>query len=430
MELPKAESWWWSIAESTASLFDAAIAELKNERHQSILRCRLGLKEEFQTLAAIADDFGVSKQRIAQLQKHAVVRLQVGRGAASVALRFVLRVLLSTGFKAPRTDAPTSVYQLENHLFGGKHKPIFLDLCGSIIAFSSDQKAVIESDVRKIYAKEREQLKKESLDLYRLGRVKREIEHVIWPTQVKKTSLPFSRAREVNDENNVGVLESKINNRLIHFESGLEMVFYEMLEKGHELISCYQEQPCAIEYKIDGRVRKYYPDAAVQLASGDCFLVEVKPFFRLFLYQNILKISAALELCELNGCGFLLFTGRNISTEFDKIMIGSAHAMIYSLVSTERALGFREFKNVAKETTFRDLCAAIMHHNIRFDLAPFSVSRAHPQDEPHFGRFRNALGRYLSPPLHSQTMQDVDSSDLSVVFRAKQDTPPSGNSLS
>jgi hypothetical protein len=102
--------------------------------------------------------------------------------------------------------------------------------------------------------------------------------------------------------------------RMVACESGMEMRVLSWLERSPEVL-WYQEQPATVPYVLHGKNRLYYPDAAVWDSEHRVVIVEVKPIFKMFRQDTIVKAIAALGHFGPRGIGYLLIdaTGRTLA---------------------------------------------------------------------------------------------------------------------
>lgn len=100
-------------------------------------------------------------------------------------------------------------------------------------------------------------------------------------------------------------LKSEKLGRSVACESGTELRVFTWFERSAE-IRWYQEQPLSVPYIHRGRARRYYPDAAVWDHQGRVVVVEVKPLFTMYREETLAKAIAALKFLEPRGIGYLL----------------------------------------------------------------------------------------------------------------------------
>jgi len=106
-------------------------------------------------------------------------------------------------------------------------------------------------------------------------------------------------------ESNVIFFRSEKLRRNVACESGSELRVISWLERSPEVV-WYQEQPVAVPYTVNGRNVLYTPDAAVLDKQGRVIVIEVKPVFRMFRQETLIKSLAALSYFAARGIGYLL----------------------------------------------------------------------------------------------------------------------------
>ena len=107
-----------------------------------------------------------------------------------------------------------------------------------------------------------------------------------------------------------GYVPSLKEGRMIGVESILERDCVILLEVDPR-VRAFSEQPCTIEYVIDGKKYKYTPDFAVD-RDGQLGFVEVKPQAKATKPKNIRKFEAIRAVFAKNGHSFTVLTEMNI----------------------------------------------------------------------------------------------------------------------
>jgi hypothetical protein len=96
-------------------------------------------------------------------------------------------------------------------------------------------------------------------------------------------------------------LDSTKLGREVQCESLLEHRFFALLEL-LGTVNRYQEQPCRIDYRLDGWSRPYHPDVLIVLRDGRAILAELKPAHQVALFPNLVN-WAALALAPVRSGG-------------------------------------------------------------------------------------------------------------------------------
>lgn len=107
--------------------------------------------------------------------------------------------------------------------------------------------------------------------------------------------------------NITGAVPSRKVGRIVHFESLTERAYIYLLEYDDQ-VTHYEEQPCRIDYAVEGQRRHYTPDFAVSWREGLPSLIECKPTTHLDDEDNRLKWTAAQLWCARHGYTFAVVT--------------------------------------------------------------------------------------------------------------------------
>lgn len=108
-----------------------------------------------------------------------------------------------------------------------------------------------------------------------------------------------------------GYVESKKNNKNMHYRSSYEEQVYNCLENMGEVLS-YDVEPFGIPYYYKGKSHKYYPDLKIQMNDGSVVIWEIKPSVQTATKQNSSKFKAAEYFCQLRGWKFEVITEQRI----------------------------------------------------------------------------------------------------------------------
>ena len=104
---------------------------------------------------------------------------------------------------------------------------------------------------------------------------------------------------------------SKKNQRMVRCESLLELDFVRSAEFARNVIR-YEEQPVTIDYRLDGRPRRYTPDFLLTWRDGTRWYVEVKPSELLAMEKNQEKFLAITEFFKDRGQRFITIDEKQI----------------------------------------------------------------------------------------------------------------------
>lgn len=260
-------------------LVSAAAESLSKERDRDVLLMRLGTDEHAHTLAEIAVKWGVSRERVRQIQERAFRRLAAKsryEGTPGAALRKLINTV---------SDSPYEIAIWAHHI---AHHNFMTSpqLAANFILCTAGILKIKRVEIVGFFSTISRLQKEKLRELDRSRAAKERVESVLsgwldktdWPSVIAPPPpvAQVSSQRVVNDSDIAGHFYSQKLERTVQYESGLELDIMTLLERS-EQVSFYQEQPVAIPYSFKGRLRKYYPDLLVATVDGRCLLVEVKP---------------------------------------------------------------------------------------------------------------------------------------------------------
>lgn len=104
-----------------------------------------------------------------------------------------------------------------------------------------------------------------------------------------------------------GTYQSEKTKRTVNFRSGLELKFYEKLEKNPN-VKDYRVENVNIEYFFEGSKHTYIPDVLVEYADGKIEMWEIKPKSQTKWPKNIAKWTAANSYCRKRNWEFIVVT--------------------------------------------------------------------------------------------------------------------------
>lgn len=338
-----------------------------SERESAILIRRLGLEGDAETLQAIGDDLGVTRERIRQLEARAlqrVLRLSKRRRLADVDSREDPGVTLRAEFGRLRQDERGRL--LTEALPGAARRPttvlvgLLLDLDPAVV----DQ--WLDRYFHRLLATDREQRSET-----RLASVLR---NALGEPAPRRSYLPVRSARQL--EAGALRLSSEKLAREIEAESGLELQVYRALDESDSVVS-YLEQPVSLAYEWRGMIRRYFPDVAVKLADDRHFLLEVKPAFKWAEALNHAKWAAALQWCEQRGWKFVVTDCR---TSLDQFLDGGSEvgAAVLNEFSDRWNANWHEFHRawIGEGLRAMDIVPTALAYGFAFDRRPFRVVRS------------------------------------------------------
>ncbi|MDU3411728.1 sigma factor-like helix-turn-helix DNA-binding protein [Clostridium sp.] len=348
---------------------------LKKERVIKIIKQRfLGY-----TLRQIGDEFGVSHERIRQLQEKGIRRL---RGA----------------YKNNNSEFRHFIEQI---FFYDKDE--YLNLCAFYDIFLNSEKRNYSSSIFKIILNDEESKKvhERKMEYYKLfnenkikNRVKENaikkfdtkvLNKVNWPnkcTLVNNEMVELLRPkRSINDkgEGNSGSYYSNKCKCMINYESLLELKIY-MLMENCEKVKYYREQAIEVPYyrNVTG---KYYPDFICILEDRKIFIGEIKPISNMLSSDNMCKYIALKEFCQSRGFGYIMLDTRFSYDEF-LLFIDSIESNqkfekeIFKQLKELGEINIEDYRKVRNEynVSYYQLYKAIKKYHLNYTQFPFRLS--------------------------------------------------------
>ncbi|RJT17803.1 sigma factor-like helix-turn-helix DNA-binding protein [Buttiauxella izardii] len=369
-------------------LVSAAVESLSKERDRDVLLMRLGTDEHPHTLAEIAFKWGISRERVRQIQERAFRRLAANsrdEGTPGAALKKLIKAVSDSPYeiaiwahRIAHRDFMTSPKLAANFILctTGILKVKRVEIVGFFSAISHQQKANLRELNRGRAAKDRV----ESV-------LSGWLNNTYWPSIIAPPppAAQLSSQRVVNDSDIAGHFYSQKLERTVQYESGLELDIMTLLERS-DLVSFYQEQPVAIPYSFKGRLRHYYPDLLVSTIDGRCLLVEVKPTDSMALSINRVKANAGRAWAHARGWGWLVVSDRHTLRQLEEHVIPAAK---WALIENEL--------NASGVLNWRDMMELRMRHELtRFDLTAFIIQSGAEVDRSYRITARNVSDSRLA----------------------------------
>ena len=296
-------------------LLDASeelLADLGSARTRHILEERLGIRGDVPTLAALGVEYGLSRERIRQIQEQG---LRTAARTARTSRRTGLSAFLLDPIESANLSIETAFMESSASLVMVGASPVLTDLVRRVLGVPKQSLAAVRSRIEQLRRTQAAQDTLDSADHWVRAHV---IDAAWWPPE--RDGALFARriapARDV-DASGLGVsgtfFSTKMSRR-VQYESTLEQAFLLRLERAPMVLS-YQEQPMIIPFEWYGSPRIYVPDCIVLLDDGRSLLVEIKPQFLMLDALNQAKMTAAHSWCADNGVGLLYTDGRVGSRE-------------------------------------------------------------------------------------------------------------------
>lgn len=369
------------IEEEFYELLYAAQKEVLNEREQRIFSERFGLENGIKTLEEIGREEKVSRERIRQIIKKCINKI---KGKRNFALRKKIcdnPCLHLINFLEDNFATFCGKYK-ENHNVGlDSILYFFMSVPYQItwlilrLLFSKNideiTKFIINAinHAKKVEQEERiKELKQKKSD----GKASFFLEKISWPSKphliTDEEISKLSRERNVNPENNSGVVFSQKSKKEVQYESVLEMHFMNIMENSNDVL-LYQEQP----FRLSWDKYVYYPDIFVILKDRRAFIVEIKPLLGMAIKHNILKFRTLWKFCSKNGYGMLVTDCRTSFMDLlERSIPRDYETDILQYISTKpMALSkYKEIKNNYKVKTI-DFVSLVIQNKLIWTSFPF-----------------------------------------------------------
>lgn len=307
---------------SLVELLAYCIGRLADGRDREVLNTRVGLSGCGVTLSRLGDEFGVTRERIRQLEARGIRKLRPP--PSELALPSRLKKWLG------EVDSEKLARVAFDELPYGYHLTIFKVLA-KIAQVSAASAGELISDAERALSSLRTEKAQENRDQqfedemgipFVNGRVSLDLSKVLewawtpagWGADTGYKMDSWKRCRtpaaDSTSEFEKGKFWSRKNQRPIYYDSGVERAVLGGLEQD-ERVLWYVEQPFKIEYDApDGSRRFYFPDVLVCLDGQGIIVVEVKPVIQMIQEVNVAKFSALKRFCFNNGFAFAVTDGK------------------------------------------------------------------------------------------------------------------------
>nr|BEK71108.1 hypothetical protein KPHV_83350 [Kitasatospora purpeofusca] len=394
---------WSAIAERDddttmvlRELLAAAVDEIPAERSRQILARRIGAgDQDAQSMEKIAGAFGLSRERVRQLQNRTVRAMARARTPATSRLRALLSDLGRLEGPPPEHDdgpgsaerlldlsqvlcpsmAPRQAVALLAALTGVRKLP-----ADNLAAQAMTIRVLRQDTARRESSRQGRVERAEA----RWSRLDRDVRWFGTPESAPpRTELEALRQAD-GEEPGSGSWHCPKLGRAVAYESETELRVIQLLSFAPQ-VAYYQEQPLAIGYGFDGRSRTYFPDLLVATTDGRCVLVEVKPVFEMATAVNLAKYRALETLCRERGWGLLVTDGNRTHALLeehrpDPRLIG----VIGPLLARGTVLGWPQVLTAAGEQRpgSLDIASLVLRHGWDWRTRPFRLRAGESVPEP------------------------------------------------
>lgn len=385
----------------------ACLDAAKNERQRLIVARRYGLDGDgWQSLAAVAAslDPPVSRERVRQILDDALIRVKrrgsrerrggQGGGPCAALLRHAEEVA-----GPHRSGWQQAVWERLNDDSSAIPPQEAMVLVAYFSATHRNRRqaeAAVEPFLRQL----REQTRRTRREARVQARWADRAAHLqglldrytIWCAQPRVlTPDDVRRLRPARSVRHDGIglalpLDSTKLGREVQCESLLEHRFFALLEL-LGTVNRYQEQPCRIDYRLDGWSRPYHPDVLIVLRDGRAILAELKPAHQVALFPNLVKWAALARACE--EWGFGLFIGSDkyaVQQVLERPVPRTFEDGLLAAVD-DHVVRWREYAELLRrfDADHQAMAAIVLRHGLELRLGPFRLSRLPSNDAVEVG---------------------------------------------
>ncbi len=316
-----------------AALVNAVHACVPNRRDCRVAIQCLGLVADGQpaTLAAIGEVLGISRERVRQLRVRGFRRINAALSRRVISAATVRAVLIAESGDLDWTDpeivAPFVVKNVSDFLAAATQLTVMC--CKAAGATRHDLLEAAENAAAKA-CRDPVGGGDGMFDRW-LDSASKAIGAL---ARFQSPPVDLTGRKRMPRESNVMFFRSEKLRRNVACESGSELRVISWLERSPEVV-WYQEQPVVVPYTMNGLNKPYTPDAAVLDKEGRVVVIEVKPVFRMYRQDTLIKSLAALSYFTARGIGYLLIdaSGRTLADVACKSYDESAAREVESLFS-------------------------------------------------------------------------------------------------
>lgn len=336
-----------------------------DERHAQVLELRLGLgSHEPMTLQQVGEEFGVSRERIRQLQVRALTRLPSLARRAGILNDERADLTRQSGLAWLRGLRQTERVEQIERTFPGADVRLVAALLNLICGLHA---ATIEQwfEFERLRAAQQRHQERANIDIEKIS-----ANACDSAPQLGGEQFPTTPKREPDTKQH-SFWSQKLS-RSIAADSAFELGFLERLDMSQQVVD-FCEQPLAISYLFQGLERRYFPDVAIKLVDGRCTVVEVKPLMFWADSINLEKWSAAQQWCSTRGWGFLVWDKQVTSSSFPLKPWIAEGAVLKKLVGS----GWVDLRQgwLSEGLALTSLVPAALVHGFAFEKKPFRLIR-------------------------------------------------------
>lgn len=356
----------------------------KDDRSATILRHRLSLGGEHETLAQLGEAFEISRERVRQLEVKSMGRL---RGALKrLPFPFDVSPFRAGPLREDRGAQLGRLYKLFEAQVGprGAASATALSLfAGTELAWFTclHQVKRLEISLRRRQREEARALHARRRDDVRSRRWQARFTRgiLIRPARRPTAPLPVVEQRVVTHRllgSDPRIALQKAEGGSLPFESNLEHRCLAYLD-AWPAVAAIVAQSIRVPYTLAGRRKLYYPDFGVTLTDGRVLVVEAKAVGEFADFRNYLKWRAAAKMCRERGYGFTVVSrsGDSLVSYARRSIDAQAEQLLCDLAATGVPVGLdvlrREGERLRLSTT--TVIATCLRHDLCIMRGPWRL---------------------------------------------------------
>lgn len=382
-------------------VFTGDLNHKTNIRMQDILLSRLGMNSDAPsslTLADLGEKYGVSRERIRQIQNSALKKLNFDLGRTLDTSDYLKVIVKAKHDRLSDIALGKVLIALDETDFTWTLKKVLGEWATRISDNSHDAESVANyvSNFFDTIRKTKRSIAKAERHAHKEAKVLRErcekagvivtaiLDRSHWPAPVETSArLPFPRTalRAVNTEM---CLYSEKLGRDVEYESGAEKSIFTALEYCDD-VARYTEQPYKIPYLLWNMEKGYFPDCIVEFRDGRQLVIEVKGTNAFAAYRTLTKARAARKALENFGIGYALVdrSGHGLEQVTQQKISIKLENDLLKLINNYGEILWPDIVNnieTVPSITFQ-IQAIVLKHKLFLDLFPMRLRRLKPDED-------------------------------------------------
>ena len=211
-------------------------------------------------------------------------------------------------------------------------------------------------------------------------RIEKMINLIKFPEETKNKQEFFNTLKQeriVDQDNNSGSIYLEKFNKKVEYESLQEKNILGLIELSENIIDI-KVQSIVIDYSVNGKEYKYYPDFQILFNDGKMAIIEVKDIYHMGEYFVREKYKALKKFCEKNGMGYLMIdSGLNdYETVINENISQEKKQQFYYYLKNYSPMKYKKFKDIKNSVKLKSKEIVNIFSNdekIRFYSSPFVI---------------------------------------------------------